>query len=40
VYGLIAIARARRIARPTTQETPFEPMPAGAGMASRAGGAH
>jgi carbon starvation protein len=29
VYGLIGIARARRIARPTVHETPFEPMPAG-----------
>ncbi|WP_027796833.1 carbon starvation CstA family protein [Paraburkholderia acidipaludis] len=40
VYGLISIARARRVDRPTTLETPFEPMPAGAGLAQHAGGAH
>jgi carbon starvation protein len=30
VYGLIAIARARRIDRPTVQETPYQPLPAAA----------
>ncbi len=39
VYGLIAIARARRINRPTVHETPFEPMPAG-GITRGAGAAH
>ncbi|CAM2138192.1 MULTISPECIES: carbon starvation CstA family protein [Paraburkholderia] len=35
VYGLIAIARARRIDRPTVQETPYEAMPAnGAAVAA------
>jgi carbon starvation protein len=29
VYGLVVIARARRVNRPTVVETPFEPMPAG-----------
>ncbi|MDR2852369.1 MAG: carbon starvation protein A [Burkholderiaceae bacterium] len=29
VYGLITIARARRTDRPTMQETPYEPIPAG-----------
>ncbi len=35
VYGLIAIARARQVNRPTVQETPFEPMPAGGVVAKR-----
>jgi len=30
IYGLIAIARARRIDYPTVQETPYEPIPAAA----------
>ncbi|MFP4903066.1 carbon starvation protein A, partial [Paraburkholderia sp. BR14261] len=33
VYGLIAIARARRIDRPTVQETPYQAMPAGGAAA-------
>jgi len=35
VYGLIAIARARRVNRPTVHETPFEPMPVGGVVTSR-----
>ncbi|WDD91147.1 carbon starvation protein A [Burkholderia sp. FERM BP-3421] len=29
VYGVLAVLRARREAKPTSRETPFEPMPAG-----------
>jgi carbon starvation protein len=35
VYGLVAIARARGISRPTVKETPFEPMPVGGVVTSR-----
>ncbi len=35
IYGLIAIARARRADRPTVQETPYEALPAGATIATR-----
>ncbi|MDR5817403.1 carbon starvation CstA family protein [Caballeronia sp. LZ033] len=37
VYGVMAVLRARREARPTVRETPFEPMPSGAGAAVRSG---
>ena len=37
VYGVLSVLRARREARPTVRETPFEPMPTGAGAAVRAG---
>jgi len=36
VFGVISIARARGIATPTIQETPYEPMPEGVVT----GGAH
>ncbi|WP_414448811.1 carbon starvation CstA family protein [Burkholderia sp. 22PA0099] len=34
VYGVIAVLRARRAARPTSNETPFEPLPAGQALGS------
>lgn len=35
VYGLVAIVRARRVSRPSVQETPFEPMPVAGVVTSR-----
>jgi carbon starvation protein len=37
VYGVLAVLRARREARPTVRETPFEAMPSGASAAVRSG---
>ncbi|SAK91362.1 carbon starvation protein CstA [Caballeronia temeraria] len=37
VYGVLAVLRARREAKPTVRETPFEAMPSGASTAVRAG---
>ncbi|WP_175940763.1 carbon starvation CstA family protein [Caballeronia sp. BCC1704] len=37
VYAVLAVLRARREARPTVRETPFEPMPTGGGAAVRSG---
>ncbi|BAN24750.1 carbon starvation CstA family protein [Caballeronia insecticola] len=37
VYGVLSVLRARREAKPTVRETPFEAMPAGAGAAVRSG---
>ncbi|WP_321797460.1 carbon starvation CstA family protein [Caballeronia sp. J97] len=37
VYGVLAVLRARREAKPTVRETPFEAMPAGASSAVRGG---
>ncbi|SAK69022.1 carbon starvation protein CstA [Caballeronia fortuita] len=37
VYGVLAVLRARRVAKPTVRETPFEAMPSGASGAARAG---
>ncbi|AOK32483.1 MULTISPECIES: carbon starvation CstA family protein [Burkholderia] len=34
VYGVIAVVRARRIAQPSSRETPFEPMPAAQALGS------
>ncbi|WP_414440540.1 carbon starvation CstA family protein [Burkholderia sp. 22PA0106] len=34
IYGVIAVLRARRAARPTSNETPFEPLPAGQALGS------
>ena len=34
VYGVLAVLRARRAAKPTSRETPFEPMPAGQALGS------
>ncbi|WP_323119060.1 carbon starvation CstA family protein [Burkholderia alba] len=34
VYGVLAVLRARREAKPTSRETPFEPMPAGQALGS------
>ncbi|MEK6346406.1 MAG: carbon starvation CstA family protein [Burkholderia sp.] len=34
VYGVIAVLRARRAARPTANETPFEPLPAAPALGS------
>ncbi|GAB7538526.1 carbon starvation CstA family protein [Burkholderia sp. 3C] len=34
IYGVIAVLRARRAARPTSSETPFEPLPAGQALGS------
>ncbi|MDR5738928.1 MULTISPECIES: carbon starvation CstA family protein [unclassified Caballeronia] len=37
VYGVLSVLRARREARPTVRETPFEPMPTGGAAAVRSG---
>jgi carbon starvation protein len=37
VYAVLVVLRARREARPTVRETPFEPMPTGGGAAVRSG---
>ncbi|SAL75892.1 carbon starvation protein CstA [Caballeronia peredens] len=37
VYGVLSVLRARREAKPTVRETPFEAMPAGAAAAVRSG---
>lgn len=34
VYGVLAVLRARREAKPTSRETPFEPLPAGQALGS------